>query len=181
MIALETAKVDVLIDAAAIAARVEQLAKDIQQDIGDEPILLVAVLKGSFVFLADLCRHFGSNVSLDFLQVSSYGDGTVSSGIVQILKDIDQSLEGKNVVIVEDIVDTGATLAHLRELLLLRQPKSLRIVALLNKPETRKVNIKIDYVGFEIPNKFVVGYGLDIAEKYRNLPFVGVLHPEDLS
>lgn len=154
------------------------MAREIRSLYDGEPILMVGVLKGSFLFLADLCRQLGPDVSVDFIQVSSYGDQRVSSGIVQIRKDLDHSIEGKNVLVVEDIVDTGATLAHLRELLLTRKPKSLRVVSLLNKPDARKVPVEIEFVGFDIPNAFVVGYGLDYAERYRNLPYIGVLESE---
>lgn len=168
-----------LIDAATIQERVAELGAQIRECYGEEPVLLICILKGSFVFLADLCRHLDSNVTVDFMQVSSYGDGTKSSGIVQILKDIDVSLEGKHVLLVEDIVDTGSTLAHLRDLLHLRQPQSLRVVALLSKPAARKVQVPVEFLGFEIGNEFVVGYGLDVAERFRNLPFVAVLHQEN--
>jgi hypoxanthine phosphoribosyltransferase len=135
----------------------------------------VGVLKGSFLFLADLVRQLGENVVVDFVMVSSYGDGTESSGIVQIRKDLDINIEGRHVLIVEDIVDSGATLSHLCELLRTRRPKSLKVVALLSKPEARKQHAPIDFVGFEIPNEFVVGYGLDHAERYRNLPYIAIL------
>jgi hypoxanthine phosphoribosyltransferase len=158
-----------------IQTRIDELARDIRATYGDRPVLLVAVLKGSFVFVADLCRRLGENVSVDFIQVSSYGLETRSSGIVQIRKDLDQSIEGKDVLIVEDIVDTGATLAHLRELLETRKPNSLRVVSLLSKPEARTTPCAIEFLGFEIGNEFVVGYGLDHAEKYRNLPYVAIL------
>jgi len=158
-----------------IQSRTRELAEEIKRAYGDEDILLVAILKGSFLFLADLVRHFGYNVMVDFVIISSYGDGTLSSGNVQIRKDLDINIEGKNVLIVEDIVDTGATLSHLCDLLQTRRPKSLKVVALLSKPEARKQQAPLDFVGFEIPNEFVVGYGLDHAERYRNLPYIAIL------
>lgn len=162
----------------AIQGRIAELAAEIRADAGDDELLLICVLKGSFIFLADLCRHLGDNIKVDFLQVSSYGDETTSSGIVQIIKDVDQTLEGKNVLIVEDIVDTGATLSHLRELLQVRRPASLKVVALLNKQEARRVPVQVEYIGFDIPNQFVVGYGLDVGERFRNLRYVAVLQEE---
>lgn len=158
-----------------IQSRTRELAREIARDFGSEPILMVAILKGSFLFLADLIREFGDNVMVDFVMISSYGDGTESSGNVQIRKDLDINIEGKNVLIVEDIVDTGATLSHLCELLQTRRPKALKVVALLSKPMARKQHAPLDYVGFEIPNEFVVGYGLDHAERYRNLPYIAIL------
>lgn len=164
-----------LITADQIHERTKELAYEIERHYGDEPILLVGILKGSFLFLSDLIRHLGENVMVDFVMISSYGAGTVSSGNVQIRKDLDINIEGQNVLIVEDIVDTGATLSHLCDLLMTRKPKSLKVVALLSKPEARKQQAPLDYVGFEIPNEFVVGYGLDHAERYRNLPYIAIL------
>jgi hypoxanthine phosphoribosyltransferase len=164
-----------LITSEQIQNRTAELAREILRDTGGATLLAVGILKGSFLFLADLIRHFDDRVMVDFVMVSSYGEDTKSSGIVQIRKDLDINIEGKDVLIVEDIVDTGATLSHLLELLQTRRPKSLRVVALLSKPEARRQEAPIDYVGFEIPNKFVVGYGLDHAERYRNLPYIAVL------
>lgn len=166
---------ETLITEEQIAQKTVELAERIRSDYGDEPICLVAVLKGSTYFLADLSRKLGENISIDFVQVSSYGAEKESSGIVQIVKDLDSTIEGKNVLIVEDIVDTGRTLSHLRELFQLRKPKSLGVVALLSKPQARRLDTRVEYIGFEIPNQFVVGYGLDHAERYRNLPYVAVL------
>jgi hypoxanthine phosphoribosyltransferase len=166
----------VLISESEIRAKITELAGRITQDYGNEEILLVGVLKGSFLFLTDLCKQLGQNIQIDFVQVSSYGDQKSSSGIVRIRKDLDINIEDKNVLIVEDIVDTGATLTHLRELLLTRKPKSLKVVSLLSKPEARIQETLVEYVGFEIPNEFVVGYGLDYAERYRNLPYIAILH-----
>lgn len=164
-----------LISADQIAARICELADQIKANYAGQDILLIGVLKGSYVFTADLAKHLDHNVEVDFVQVSSYKGEKSSSGVVQIRKDSDINIEGRNVLIVEDIVDTGATLAHLRELLGTRKPKSLRVVALLSKPEARKHEALVEYVGFEIPNEFVVGYGLDFAEKYRNLPYIAIL------
>ncbi len=174
-------QLDVLISEAEIRRRTAELAEQIRADYGEKPLLLVGVLKGSFLFLADICRHLGQEVVVDFVQVSSYGDSTKSSGIVQIRKDLDVSIEGKDVLIVEDIVDTGTTLSHLRELFSTRRPNSLRVVTLLSKPEARKSPTPVEYIGFEIPNEFVVGYGLDFAERYRNLPYIAILSGETSS
>jgi hypoxanthine phosphoribosyltransferase len=168
----------VLLSESQLQERIDELGDRIRRDYGNEPLLLVGVLKGCFYFMADLTRRLGTNVAVDFVQVSSYGDGTTSSGIVQIRKDLDINIEGRNVLIVEDIVDTGATLSHLRELLGTRRPKSLKVVALLSKPDARRSHTPIEYVGFEIPNKFVVGYGLDHAERFRNLPYIAFLRDE---
>ncbi|MBL8088565.1 MAG: hypoxanthine phosphoribosyltransferase [Chthonomonas sp.] len=159
-----------------IVARIAELVAQIEADYGDEPIMLVGVLKGSLYFLADLSRRLGDRITVDFVQVSSYGNAKSSSGVVQIRKDLDKSIEGEHVLIVEDIVDTGLTLKHLKELLGTRRPRSLRVVTLLSKPEAREHDALIDYVGFEIPNAFVVGYGLDYAERYRNLPYIAILN-----
>lgn len=169
-------RIDKLLDSASLQERISELAGQINADYGDEEILLVAVLKGSFLFLADLCRHLGPNVEIDFVQTCSYGDQKSASGIVQIRKDLDINIEGKNVLLVEDIVDTGATLGHLRELLSTRKPKSLKVVSLLSKPDARTMQTPVEYLGFEIQNQFVVGYGLDYAERYRNLPYIAILH-----
>jgi hypoxanthine phosphoribosyltransferase len=166
---------DPLISSDEIQQRVVQLAAEIRHEYGDERILAVGVLKGSFLFLADLCRHLGQNVVVDFVQVSSYGNQKSSTGVVQIRKDLDINIEGQHVLIVEDIVDTGITLSHLRELLATRKPKSLKVASLLSKPDARELDTKIEFTGFEIENEFVVGYGLDFAERYRNLPYIAVL------
>jgi len=154
------------------------LAELIDQELNGEPVLLIGVLKGSVHFLSDLGRCLKSDTVLDFLQVSSYHGGKSSTGVVQIRKDLDINIEGLNVIIVEDIVDTGVTLSHLRELLSTRKPKSLKVVALLSKSGSRTVHPPVEYIGFEIPNEFVVGYGLDYAERYRNLPYIAILREE---
>jgi hypoxanthine phosphoribosyltransferase len=169
---------DVLISEEAISAKVAEMAKMIDRDLGGEPVLLIGVLKGSIHFLSDLGRLLKSDAQIDFLQTSSYHGGKSSTGIVQIRKDLDINIEGLNVIIVEDIVDTGVTLSHLRELLSTRKPKSLKVVALLSKEGSRQVHPAVEYIGFEIPNEFVVGYGLDYAERYRNLPYIAVLREE---
>ncbi len=163
-----------LITEAQLQRRVAELGAAISRDYEGRDLLLVAVLKGSVVFLADLIRHITIPHSIDFMATSSYGAATESSGIVRILKDLDMPITGRNVLIVEDIVDTGHTLAYLRRLLLEREPASLRVVTLLDKRERREVDVPLDYVGFVVPNAFVVGYGLDYAELYRNLPYIAV-------
>ena len=158
-----------------IARRVEQMGEKITLDYAGEKVLLVGVLKGAAVFLSDLARAIQLDATFDFISVSSYGNEKQTSGEVKLLKDVDQTLEGKHVILVEDILDTGRTLSHLRELLGTRHPNSLQICTLLSKPEARIVNVECELIGFEIPNKFVVGYGLDWNEKYRNLPEIYVL------
>lgn len=166
----------VLISEEQLQQRVKELAKQISDDYKGEEVVLVCVLKGAVMFFADLARYVEGDVSLDFISCSSYGSSTVSSGVVRIMKDLDKPVDGKHVVVVEDIVDTGNTLHYLLENLKSRNAKSVRLVALLNKPDRRTAEVKVDYQGFEIPDYFVVGYGLDFAEKYRNLPFVGILN-----
>jgi hypoxanthine phosphoribosyltransferase len=161
-----------------IQNRVRELGAEISQDYGDEPVLLVAVLRGAAIFVADLSRAISSPVELDFMAVSSYGSSTKSSGVVRILKDLDETIEGRHVLVCEDILDTGLTLKYLLRNLASRKPKSLEVVALLSKEGKQRVPIQCKYVGFDVPDEFVVGYGLDYAEKYRNLPYVGVLKPE---
>jgi len=157
---------------------VKDIGAKISRDYAGQEIVLVGILKGAVVFTADLARCIDLPLSLDFMRVSSYGSGSSSSGDVRILKDLERSIEGKNVVIVEDIIDTGITLFHLLHKLQERHPASLRLCTLLNKPERRKVDVDVDYIGCETPDAFLVGYGMDYAEKYRNLPFVGVLKKE---
>ena len=167
--------VDVLLSETQIQTRVGQLAAEIRRDFPDG-LHLVAVLKGAFVFLSDLVRRMNGHVSLDFMAVSSYAKGTTTSGEVRLLKDLDTTLDGRHVVIVEDIVDTGLTLTYLQEILRARGPKTLRTACLLSKPSRRQVDVKVEYIGFEIEDRFVVGYGLDYAEQYRNLPYIGVVN-----
>ena len=161
-----------------LAKRVAELGARITEDYRGKDLLMVGILKGAVVFFSDLIRHVDIPVSIDFMAISSYGNATKSSGVVRILKDLDHAIAGRHVIIVEDIVDTGKTLAFLKENLLARGAASLKICTLLDKPERRQVEIEADYFGFVIPNEFVVGYGLDYAEKYRNLPEIGVLKPE---
>ena len=170
----------ILFDEKQIAERVRELGAQITEDFKGEEITLVCILKGSCVFFADLMRAIDTPCVLDFMIVKSYGAGTESSGNVRFVKDLDSSITGKNVIIVEDIIDSGLTLTFLRNNLITRGAKSLRICTLLDKPERRKPGaaIHVDYCGFRIPNEFVVGYGLDYDERYRNLPVVGVLKPE---
>ena len=170
--------VETLLAADRIQERITALAKAIDADLQGEAPVLVAILKGSVHFLSDLARAMATDAELDFMQVSSYHGGKTSSGVVQIRKDLDINVEGRHVIVVEDIVDTGTTLAYLLELLETRRPKSLRVAALLSKGAARKIHVKIDYVGFDIANEFVVGYGLDYDERYRNLPYVGILRDE---
>ncbi|GAA0961933.1 hypoxanthine phosphoribosyltransferase [Actinocorallia libanotica] len=167
----------VLITEEQIQAKIRELAEQIDADYAGKDLLLVAVLKGAVMVMADLSRALRSHVSLDFMAVSSYGSGTKSSGVVRILKDLDTDISGKHVLIVEDIVDSGLTLSWLIDNLRTRQPASLEVCAIMRKPEAVKTEIDVRYIGFDIPNEFVVGYGLDYSEKYRNLPFVGTLAP----
>ena len=169
---------EVLVDADAIAAKVKEIGARIAQDYAGTDPVLVSILKGALPFLADLMRQIPIPLSLDFLEVSSYGASTETSGVVRILKDLAQPIEGRHVIVVEDILDTGFTLRYVIEHLQQQGPASLKLVTLLDKPARRIVPIDIHYRGFEIPDRFVVGYGLDYAERYRNLPFVGVLRPE---
>ncbi len=169
---------DVLFDEAALAAKVKALGEQITKDYHGEDLLVIGILKGANVFMGDLIRKIDLPIQIDFMAVSSYGHSTQSSGVVKINKDLDCEVEGRNVLIVEDIVDTGLTLKYLAENLHSRGLKSLKICALLDKPERRKTEIKIDYKGFDIPDVFIVGYGIDYAEKYRNLPFVASLKEE---
>ena len=169
---------EVLLDQEAIAKRVRELGAALTRDYAGKDLVLVSVLKGALPFLADLMRATPIPLSLDFLEVSSYGSSTETSGVVRVLKDLANPIEGRDVVIVEDIIDTGLTLNYVMEHLRAHRPASLRLCALLDKPARRIVPLRIDYRGFEIPDKFVVGYGLDFAERYRNLPFIGVLRSE---
>ena len=176
---LERAVTEVLIDKDTLAARVAELGAEVSADYEGRDLLLIGVLKGAVFFMADLMRHLTVPCEVDFMAISSYGDSTDSSGIVRILKDLDINIEGRDVLVVEDIIDSGLTLSYLMRNLESREPASLEVCALLTKPERREIDVPVRYVGFEIPNRFVVGYGLDFAERYRNLPYVAVLS-EDL-
>ena len=170
----------VLLSEKQIRERVVELGRAITEDYADDPPILVNVLKGGFVFLADLVRAIELPVEVDFMEVSSYGDGTTSSGVVRILEEQSESVEGRHVIIVEDIVDTGRTLSYLIENLETRHPKSVKICTLLDRRGRREVDMNLDYVGFVVPDKFVIGYGLDLAQKYRNLPYIAVLEDEEI-
>ncbi|MDX6227184.1 MAG: hypoxanthine phosphoribosyltransferase [Frankiales bacterium] len=166
-----------LISAEEIQAKIKELAATIDADYAGRELLLVGVLKGACMVMADLARAITLPVQLDFMAVSSYGSGTRSSGVVRILKDLDKDITGKEVVVVEDIIDSGLTLSWLLRNLRSRGPESVEVLAMLRKPEAAKVDVPVRYMGFDIPNEFVVGYGLDYAERYRNLPYVGTLKP----
>ena len=164
-----------IISAAAIAARVEDLGRDIDKGLPPGPMTVVGVLRGAFIFMADLVRAVPRPMTCDFLAVRSYGDATVSSGVVEITRDISTPIAGRHVLLVEDIVDTGLTLKYLVDLLSARGPATLHTCALLSKPSRRRIEVPVDFIGFEVPDEFVVGYGLDFAERYRNLPFIAVV------
>jgi hypoxanthine phosphoribosyltransferase len=169
----------VLLSSEQIQSRIHELAAEIAADYhSHSDLLLIGVLKGCVMFMCDLARAINLPVAIDFIAVSSYGQSTASSGVVRLLKDLDTDISGRHVLIVEDIIDSGLTLSYLTDQLERRNPASLRICTLLNKPERRVVDVPVDYLGFNIPNEFVVGYGLDYGERYRNLPYIGVLKPE---
>ena len=168
----------VLLSEEKLAKRIAEIGAQITADYAGKEILMIGVLRGAVIFMADLARSIKVPVAIDFMAVSSYGAGTTSSGVVRILKDLDENVEGKHILVVEDIIDSGLTLNYLLDNLKSRKPASIKLCTLLNKPERRKVDVKIDYNGFDVPDYFVIGYGLDYAEKYRNLPFIGILKPE---
>ena len=167
-----------LIDEERLRSRVAELGEEVSADYAGRDLLLIGVLKGAVFFMADLMRHLTVTCEVDFMAISSYGAATDSSGVVRILKDLDINIVGRDVLVVEDIIDSGLTLSYLMRNLEAREPASLEICALLTKPERREIDVPVRYVGFEIPNRFVIGYGLDFAERYRNLPYVGVLDPD---
>lgn len=169
---------EILIPEEVLQDRIRELGRQISQEYNDKEPLLVGILTGAFVFLSDLLRAISISCHIDFIATQSYGAGTESSGIVRILKDLDQSIEGRHVLVVDDIIDTGLTMDYLLETLKARYPASLRVCALLDKKPRRRRDVPIDFIGFEVPDKFVIGYGLDFAGRYRNLPFIGVLKPE---
>jgi hypoxanthine phosphoribosyltransferase len=177
---LELGVEDILIDHESLQQRIGELGEELSADYAGRDLLLVGVLKGAVFFMADLMRRISVPCEIDFMAISSYGASTDSSGIVRILKDLDINIEGRHVLIVEDIIDSGLTLSYLVRTLEAREPASLEVCALMTKPERRQINVDVRYVGFEIPNRFVIGYGLDFAERYRNLPYVGVLNPHVL-
>ena len=168
-------KIRVLVSEEEIEKRILQMAKDISEFYQGEPVHLVSVLKGGVFFTCELAKRLTIPVSIDFMSVSSYGDGTKSSGVVKVIKDLDEAIEGKHVLVVEDIVDSGRTLSYLMDNLKSRKSKSLHLCTLLDKPERRVTDVHVDYTGFEIPDEFVVGYGLDYMQHYRNLPYIGVV------
>jgi len=174
---LERGVGQILIEADALRARIAELGEEISSYYEGRDLLLIGVLKGAVFFMADLMRHLTVPCEVDFMAISSYGDSTDSSGVVRILKDLDINIDGRDVLVVEDIIDSGLTLSYLIRNLEAREPASLEVCALMTKPERREIDVPVRYVGFEIPNRFVIGYGLDFAERYRNLPYVGVLHP----
>ena len=168
--------ISVLISEQDVDARIQEIGEQISKEFAGQQVHLICILKGSVFFTCELAKRITVPVTLDFMSVSSYGDGTKSSGIVKIAKDLDESIEGKNVIVIEDIIDSGRTLSYLLEILQKRNPNSMRLCTLLDKPDRRVRDVKVDYVGFEIPDEFVVGYGLDYAQRYRNLPYIGVVH-----
>ena len=168
-------KIKVLLSESEVNHRIKEIGEQISQDFAGKKVHLICVLKGGVFFTCELAKRITVPVSLDFMSVSSYGAGTSSSGIVKIVKDLDQPLEGKDVIIVEDIIDSGRTLSYLMDILKKRNPNSMTLCTLLDKPERRVVDVKVDYVGFNIPDEFVVGYGLDYDQEYRNLPYIGVV------
>jgi hypoxanthine phosphoribosyltransferase len=175
---LERGVAEVLIEEDLLRARIGELGEEISRDYQGRELLLIGVLKGAVFFMADLMRQLTVPCEIDFMAISSYGASTDSSGVVRILKDLDINIEGRQVLVVEDIIDSGLTLSYLIRNLEARQPASLEVCALLTKPDRRAIDVPVRYVGFEIPNRFVIGYGLDFAERYRNLPYVGVLDPD---
>ncbi len=168
-------KIRVMIPEEEVVARIGELAHQISEEFAGEDVHLICILKGSVMFMSDLAKRISVPVTMDFMKVSSYGDGTQSTGRVKISKDLDETIENRNVIVIEDIIDTGRTLAYLLEVLKLRKPKTLKLCTLLDKPDRRVTDVAVDYVGFQIPDEFVVGYGLDYAQKHRNLPYVGVV------
>ncbi|MBA3331874.1 MAG: hypoxanthine phosphoribosyltransferase [Actinobacteria bacterium] len=175
---LERGVDEILIDEARLQARIVELGEELSTDYAGRDILLIGILKGAVFFMADLMRRLRVPCEIDFMAISSYGAGTDSSGVVRILKDLDINIEDRHVLVVEDIIDSGLTLSYLMRNLEARRPRTLEVCALLTKPGRREIDVPVRYIGFEIPNRFVIGYGLDFAERYRNLPFVAVLHPD---
>ena len=175
---LEKDILEVLFSEEQLDRRVREIAAQIEKDYEGKEIMLISVLRGSFVFMADLCRRIDLPCTVDFMSVSSYGKGTSSSGQVQITKDLSSDISGKHIIVVEDILDSGNTLSYLLKLLEQRNPASIRLCTLLDKPDRRVKQVEVHYSGFSIPDAFVVGYGLDYAEKYRNMPYIGILKPE---
>jgi len=175
---LDHAVGEILIDEASLQGRISELGAEVSADYAGRDLLLVGVLKGAVFFMADLMRELSVPCEIDFMAISSYGAATDSSGVVRILKDLDINVSDRHVLVVEDIIDSGLTLSYLMRNLKARKPATLEVCALLTKPERREIDVPVRYIGFEIPNRFVIGYGLDFAERYRNLPYVAVLHPD---
>lgn len=171
--------IEVMFSEKEVSDRIKALGKQISEDYEGKQLHLVCVLKGGVFFLCELAKHISVPVSFDFMSVSSYGDATVSSGEVKIGKDLDEPLEGRDVLVVEDIVDSGRTLSYLLDMLMKRKPASMKLCTLLDKPDRRVKEVQVDYTGFVIPDKFIVGYGLDYAQKYRNLPYIGIVKDEE--
>ncbi len=169
---------EILFSEEQLKTRVAEIAREIEQDYQGKEVMLISVLRGSFIFMADLCRAIDLPCTLDFMSVSSYGSGTTSSGQVQITKDLSEDITGRHIIVVEDILDSGNTLSYLLKILEHRHPASIRLCTLLDKPDRRVKPVEVHYSGFTIPDAFVVGYGLDYAEKYRNLPYIGILKPQ---
>lgn len=170
--------IEKLIAEEEIARRIKEIGQQISSDYKDKEILLICVLKGGVMFMTELSKHINIPVDMDFMSVSSYGNEMTSSGVVKVIKDLDEPIKDKHIIIVEDIIDSGRTLSYLKQILEGRQPKSIKICTLLDKPQTRKVEVNVDYVGFNIPDEFVVGYGLDYQQKYRNLPYIAKVRKE---
>lgn len=171
--------ISILLSEEEVDSRIQKMGEMISKDYEGKQIHLICVLKGGVFFMCELAKRISVPVSMDFMAISSYGSDTKSSGVIKIVKDLDESITGKDVLVVEDIVDSGRTLSYLLDMLKDRKPKSLRLCTLLDKPERRVVDVNVDYTGFQIPDEFVVGYGLDYAQKYRNLPYIGVVHLEE--
>jgi len=169
-------EIQVLLSAEEIASRVKELGEQISRDYGDKDLVVVGILKGAVIFMSDLVRQIKVPLEVDFMATSSYGQSTKTSGVVQLLKDLDTAIEGRDVLIVEDIIDSGLTLSYLSQLLLSRKPASIKTAVLLDKPDRRQIDFSCDYVGFSIPDQFVIGYGLDFNHKYRELPYIGVVN-----
>lgn len=172
-------RVSVLLTEEAVDARIKEIGEQVTKDYAGKEVHLICVLKGGVFFMCELAKRIGVPVSMDFMAISSYGADTKSSGVIKIVKDLDESITGKDVLVVEDIVDSGRTLSYLLEMLKDRKPNSLRLCTLLDKPDRRVIDVDVDYTGFQIPDEFVVGYGLDYAQKYRNLPYIGVVHLDE--
>ncbi len=169
-------KVEVFLSEEEVDARIRQMGEQISKDYAGKEVHLICVLRGGSFFMCELAKRITLPVSIDFMAVSSYGGDTKSCGVIKIVKDLDETIKGKHVIVVEDIVDSGRTLSYLMEMLRKREPESLALCTLLDKPDRRVIDVKVDYTGFQIPDEFVVGYGLDYAQRYRNLPYVGIVH-----